>query len=228
MKTFKRFTCYIIGFVIFIAVIICGAIFLEGYKDYKKAINDSNIETLVNNVQSKSDYTKIGNISEDFLIAIVAIEDKRFLSHDGIDYISLVRATVRNLKAMEIIEGGSTITQQLAKNLYFDAQQTLTRKISELLLAKDLEKKYEKEEILELYVNVIYYGNDSYGIRQASKAYFKKNPSELSHDEATLLAGVPQSPSNYDLTKNLDRAKERQVYVEKAFKELESKKAYTN
>lgn len=219
MKTFKHFFSIVITFIILSGIFAAGVIMLNGYKDYKIEINNNSIESLVTNIQGKNNYVKIENISQDFLLAIVAIEDKRFLKHNGVDYISLVRAVCKNIEAGKVIQGGSTITQQLAKNMYFDGEQKLTRKIAELLIAKDLEKKYSKNEILELYVNVIYYGNNSYGIREATKGYFDKEPDELTYDEATLLAGVPQAPSYYDLTKNMSAAKNKQEYVEKALKE---------
>ncbi|MGL4453079.1 MAG: transglycosylase domain-containing protein [Sarcina sp.] len=219
MKSIKKMIITIITLIIIISSIICVPILLKGYSEYKSAIERIEISEIVDKVQNKSNYIKLEDVSEDFLIAIVAIEDRRFFEHEGIDIISLGRALINNLRAKEIIEGGSTITQQLAKNLYFDSEQELSRKVAELILAKELEKEYSKEVILELYINIIYYGNNSYGINEATQAYFKKAPKDITYDEATLLAGVPQAPSYYDLTKNLDGARQKQKYVEKAIKE---------
>ena len=112
-----------------------------------------------------------------------------------------------------IVGGGSTITQQLAKNLYFDYQPSYLRKVSEIFVAYDLEKKLRKKEILELYVNVINYGDNHIGIYEAAHGYFHKEPSELTIDEATLLAGLPQSPSNYQLSNHYKEARLRQKQV---------------
>lgn len=219
MKAIKKISITIITLIIIITSIICGVIFFKGHGEYKRAINNIGISEIVKEVQSHSNYTELENVSKEFLMAIVAIEDRRFFEHKGIDIISLGRAIINNLKAGDIIEGGSTITQQLAKNLYFDSDQELSRKVAELILARQLEKEYSKKEILELYINIIYYGNDSYGIKEATRGYFGKEPKDITYDEATLLAGVPQAPSYYDLTKNLEGAKNKQKYVEKAMKE---------
>lgn len=220
MRKIKKGIFFILIIMLIVGSFIGGKIVFNGYFEYKEAITKHSIEFVVDEIQKGENYTEIHEISEDFLVAIVAIEDRRFLNHKGIDYKGLARALVRNLQAGEIVEGGSTITQQLAKNLYFSSEQNINRKIAELFLAKDIEELYSKEEILELYVNIIYYGNDSYGIYQATKGYFDKEPSELTYDEATLLAGVPQAPSVYDLTKNLEGAREKQKYVEKAINEI--------
>lgn len=219
MRKFKRIITIIVTLVIIIAIGVVGKIFFQGHNEYKKAISNIAIDKIVDKIKNDKDYTKIEEVSKDFLTGIIAIEDRRFFEHDGIDLISLSRAIVNNLKAGRVIEGGSTITQQLAKNLYFDSDQELSRKVAEFILARDLEKEYSKEEILELYVNIIYYGNDSYGIKQATKGYFGKSPKDITYDEATLLAGIPQAPSYYDLTKNLEGAREKQKYVEKAINE---------
>lgn len=108
---------------------------------------------------------------------------------------------------------GSTITQQTGRLLYFTQEQRFTRKVAELFVAFDLEKNYSKEDILELYINIIYYGNGYYGIRDASLGYFNKEPKDLTLDEASLLAGIPNAPSVYSPNKNLDLAKKRQSAV---------------
>lgn len=213
MKLFKKlFKRCLQLFVLVIALFSAISIF-NGYNEYSKKVEDNSIENVVNDIRMREDYIKIEDVSKDFLAGIVSIEDKRFLEHSGIDYISVCRAIVNNLKAGEIIEGGSTITQQLAKNMYFDTEQSLSRKIAEFIVAKKIENSYSKHEILELYINLIYYGNDYYGINQASKGYFNKRPSELNLEEATILAGLPQAPSLYNPKKNLDAAKRRQEYV---------------
>ncbi|MGL5069368.1 MAG: biosynthetic peptidoglycan transglycosylase [Sarcina sp.] len=216
MKIIKDIIITIITLIAITFGIVAGVVFFTGHEEYKVAVNKVGLDITIEQLQLGESYTKLEDVSKDFLTAIVAIEDRRFLEHGGVDIISLGRALINNIKAGQVIEGGSTITQQLAKNLYFDSDQEFTRKVAELFLARELEKNYSKEEILELYINIIYFGNDSYGIKEATMGYFEKLPSEITYDEATLLAGVPQAPSRYDLTKNLAGAREKQKYVEKA------------
>ena len=145
--------------------------------------------------------------------AVVAVEDHRFYKHFGIDIIAIGRATFNDLRAFSFVEGGSTITQQLAKNQYFTQEKKITRKIAETMLAFKLEKEYEKDEILELYINTIYFGNGYYGIKEASMGYFGKLPKDLTDSECIMLAGIPNAPSVYALTENPDLAKQRQKQV---------------
>ena len=127
----------------------------------------------------------------------MAIEDKRFYSHNGVDYKGLLRAMLSNIKSFSFKEGGSTITQQLIKNTHLSNQKTLNRKISEIKLALELEKKYTKNQILEMYLNTIYFGEGCYGIVNASKHFFNKHPSELTVNEGACLAGIIKSPKTY-------------------------------
>ncbi|WP_068677381.1 biosynthetic peptidoglycan transglycosylase [Oceanobacillus sp. Castelsardo] len=201
-----------IGFILVILVVI--SIVYTGYSHYKEAISEISISEKVDSVKENVSFVPLEEISNDFTDAVVAVEDHRFYEHGAFDFISLIRASLVNLKAKEIKEGGSTLTQQVAKNLYFSNKQQFIRKVAELFVAFDLEKTYSKDEILELYVNIIYYGEGNYGIQKASTYYFGKSPAELNYDEATYLAGLPQSPSVYGANNNL--AKRRQVEVMEA------------
>ena len=136
---------------------------------------------------------------------------QRFYQHYGIDPISLVRAIRNNLRAKALIEGGSTITQQLAKNLYFDDEASLVRKAAEAMVTVVLEERYSKDEILELYVNCIYFGESYYCVYDASIGYFQKIPSQMTDFEATMLAGIPNAPSAYAPTVNMNLAVKRPV-----------------
>ena len=197
-----------------IVVILVGSIIgLLGYFKYKEAISEMPLRKVVASLREDSSFVPLAEITPDFTDAIVAIEDHRFYEHGPFDFISLARATFANLQAKEVTQGGSTLTQQVAKNLYFSNEQSFIRKVAELFVAFDLEKIYNKDEVLELYVNVIYYGDGNYGIKEASKNYFDKEPAGLSYDEATLLAGLPQAPSSYALSSHYDRAKQRQSEV---------------
>lgn len=184
-----------------------------GYVEYNKAVGQMPIEEKIETIQAKKGYVHIEEMNQDFLNAIVAIEDHRFYKHDGIDYISIGRATFENIRAGKIVQGGSTLTQQLAKNIYFSSEQKLKRKMAELFVAHELEKECSKEEILELYANIVYFGDGNYGIGEASHGYFNKSPKALTTEEATLLAGLPQAPSKFALSKNYEGAKKRQKQV---------------
>lgn len=197
---------------IFLLVLIIGGIGL-GYTAYQHTINTYPIKETVATLQNNTYYTSFDQISPTFLDAIVAIEDHRFYKHGAVDFIGLGRALITNFISRDIEQGGSTITQQLAKNLFLDKTQTLERKIKEMFLAYELERLYTKEEVLELYVNAIYYGDGNTGIAMASQNYFNKTPKDLTFDEATLLAGLPQAPSAYALSTHYDAALKRQSQV---------------
>ena len=145
--------------------------------------------------------------------AIVSVEDGRFYSHFGFDIAGIARAAFVNVQSGEIEEGASTITQQVIKNLFLSSEQTMGRKIEELILAVDMEQNFTKEEILELYLNTIYFGSDFYGIGEASVGYFGKQPLELNLAEAAMLAGLPNAPSLYSPYVDFMLAKKRQFIV---------------
>lgn len=218
MKKLLKGLFALIIFAIIIGILIVGFYAMKGYSMYKNVILEKSIEDRVQEIQSKPDYLPINMISNDFKNAIIAIEDHRFESHGAVDFISICRAIYRNLINFNLDEGGSTITQQLAKNIFFTQESTLNRKIAEIFAAIDLEKKYSKDEIIELYMNTIYFGDGYYGINQASQGYFNKTPLELTFDEATLLAGIPNAPSIYSLSNNPDLAKQRQNQVIQSMK----------
>lgn len=156
---------------------------------------------------------KLEEISQDFLMAIIAIEDKSFYSHYGIDMIGMLRAMLTNIRERKVIAGGSTISQQTAKNLFLTNERTILRKVKELIYAVQLEREYSKDEILNMYVNTIYFGQGAYGVEVASLTYFDKSSKDLSLAEAALLAGLPRWPANYNPYINPDEAKKRQAQV---------------
>lgn len=153
------------------------------------------------------------DISPHFTKAIVAAEDARYFSHSGLDHIGLARALVTNFRARRVIQGGSTITQQLSKNLFFSFERNLIRKIKELLVALQLEATFSKERILEAYCNQIYFGNGAYGVEEASQVYFGRRANNISLLQAAVLAGLPNSPNNANPFTNFDRAMSRAQYV---------------
>ena len=144
---------------------------------------------------------------------MIAVEDNRFYSHHGFDVEGILRASLVNLQYGQIEEGASTITQQLVKNLFLSHERSFGRKAEELVLALDMEANYSKDEILELYLNTIYFGSNYYGIREASLGYFGKEPDKLALPEAAMLAGLPNAPSLYSPYVDFLMAKKRQFVV---------------
>lgn len=209
MKLVKKL---LIAFLIIVFIAISIIIYL-GYDMYKKVTNETSIATKVAKIESSANYTPIEEIPDSFKKAIVATEDHRFRDHNGFDMIAFCRALLTNVKDGELSEGGSTITQQLGRNMYFTQEKLFTRKIAELFVAFELEDNYSKDKILEYYINTIYYGDGYTGIKKAAQGYFNKAPSELNLYEATLLAGLPNAPSAYSPTKNISLAHKRQNQV---------------
>ena len=188
----------------------------------------------MSSVRENSNFIKLNSLPTYYKDAVVSVEDRRFYSHGTIDFIALARATFSNIKQKDFKEGGSTITQQTAKNLYLIKEKDVSnRKVAEFLIGRDLEKKYNKDEILELYVNTIYFGDGYYGIQEASKGYFNKDAKDLTLYEATMLAGVPNAPSLYAPTINFHLTQSRQKKVVSSMVETgtlsqeESDKLYT-
>lgn len=202
---------------IFLCMFVCICFFIvtavQGYLIYRNALGSMSLEQKVESIQSKESYTNYEDLPQTYINAVISVEDKRFYSHPGIDMLAIGRAVVNDLKAGSFIEGGSTITQQLAKNLYFSQQKELTRKAAEVFMAFHIENTYAKEEILEIYLNTIYFGDGYYCVKDASQGYFGKDPSDMSEYECTLLAGIPNAPSVYAPTKNPQLARRRQLQV---------------
>ncbi len=158
-------------------------------------------------------YVSIDEIPDKVIYAFVAAEDRNFFRHFGVDIGAVLRALFANLKAGRVVQGGSTITQQLAKNLFLTRKRTIKRKIKEALLAIKIEKTFDKRKILELYLNQIYLGNGAYGVEAASRVYFGKSVKDITLEEAALLAGLPKAPSRFNPFVNPKLAKTRRDYV---------------
>lgn len=156
---------------------------------------------------------QVADLSPHVVQAFIAAEDKRFYEHDGADTTAILRAAWANWRSGRTISGASTITQQVVKNLVLDSKQTLRRKAQEVRLARQLETRMSKDEILTLYLNRIYFGSGAYGIDAATEEYFGKSPTELTLGEAALLATLPKAPSRLALDSNLEAARSRQLYV---------------
>lgn len=165
-----------------------------------------------NLITGTDEWISYEQLDKDIINATVAIEDRHFFKHQGFDYLRIIKAFINNIKSRSMSEGASTITQQYAKNLYLDFDKTIERKINEAWLTVRIETHYTKEEILEGYLNTINYGG-IFGIENASKYYFGKSAKDLTLAEASMLAGIPNRPSEYSPFVNLESAKERQLVV---------------
>jgi penicillin-binding protein 1A len=156
---------------------------------------------------------KITQVPKELQNAFVAVEDNRFYEHSGVDPRGIIRALYANIRGRGVSEGGSTITQQLAKNAYLTQERTLARKVQEVFLALQLERQYTKQEILEMYLNQIYFGQGAYGVQAAAQTYFGKDVEDLTLNECAMLAGIPKSPNYYSPANNLQAAQERKAVV---------------
>lgn len=170
----------------------------DGYKMYKSAILKESISKKVGNLKKRQNYISKNEIPEEFKKQILKSEDKRFYYHFGLDPIAVCRAMVNNIKSKAFVQGGSTITQQLAKNMYFSFEKKYERKIAELLVAFQLEKNFTKDEILELYCNIIFYGQDCYGLKDAAMHYYGVTPDKLTKDQIAALVFTIKSPNHYN------------------------------
>ena len=196
------------------ASLVAGAVFgIKGYDMYREAVKNMPMEEKVASIRQMDHFISYEELPSIYVDAVISAEDKRFFSHNGVDLLAIARAAFHDIKAMSFVEGGSTISQQLMKNQYFTQEKKLERKFAEIFAAIRLEKLCGKEEILELYVNTIYFGSGYYGIYEASMGYFGKEPSELSDTEAIMLAGLPNAPSAYSLDQNPDLARQRMNQV---------------
>lgn len=209
MKAFLKILIVLILIGISISLLVIG----NGYHMYKEAIEETSLEEKVTQIRTKENYTTLSELPQIYLNAVISVEDHRFYTHPGIDIIAIGRALINDIKAMSFVEGGSTITQQIAKNEYFTQEKNISRKVAEVFMAFEIEKYYDKDEILELYINTIYFGNGYYNIKDAAKGYFGKELDELTDGEWIMLAGIPNAPSVYNPKVNPDLAKQRQKQV---------------
>mgnify|MGYP006071250595 FL=1 len=211
MKWFKR-----IVLVLLIAIVIVGIVVLaNGYGLYKDALEEMSLEDKVKEIREDEDFVPLTSLPIEYQQAVIAVEDHRFKEHGAIDLIAIGRAIWVNITNLELREGGSTITQQVAKNLYFieDNNNPIKRKVAEIFMAFKLEEMYSKDDILEMYVNTIYFGDGYYGIKEACNGYLDKEPQNMTLYEATMMAGIPNAPSVYAPTVNPDLTRKRQEKV---------------
>lgn len=205
--------------VIVLLVVSVGSIGIVGYVRYKTLITEKPLDEVIEQIRSDPNYVPLEDVSDDFIQALIAVEDPEFYSHHGVVLSNIMEAAATNMREQRLAMGGSTITQQLSKNLYLDSRKTFQRKIAELFFVHDLEQSLSKDEILELYINVIYFGDGYYGIKEACEGYFQQQPSDITMAQATLLAGLPQAPALYQLSDGMMYAKQRQHIVLEAMEQ---------
>ena len=168
MKVLKRVIFVVILVLLFVGLLLLG----KGYNIYKDAIKKVPLSEKIESIKKKDNYTKINEVPQMYINAVISVEDHRFYKHNGIDVIAIGRAVINDIKQMDFVEGGSTISQQLSKNLYFTQEKKITRKIAEVFMSFKIEKNYNKNEILELYLNTSYFGDGYYTLKEASRRVF--------------------------------------------------------
>lgn len=190
--------------IIILLVIItgfCGYYGYLGYQIYQDKIQEQSLSERVNQLKSKEDYVTLDQISPIYKEAVLESEDRRFYKHGPVDYYGLARAMFINITTFSFKEGGSTITQQLAKNLCLSFKKNLSRKFTEVFIAKDLEDHYSKDEILEMYLNITYLGEGNYGIQAASQYYYHIDAIDLNKQQCDILVKTLKRPSVYNPSK---------------------------
>lgn len=175
------------------------------YSDANELIDEFYIERRI--------LVPLSKIPKILIKASIAVEDSRFYDHHGIDFLGILRAFIKNVKAGRIVEGGSTITQQVAKTMFLTPKKTISRKIKEVILALRIERLFSKNEILGIYFNQIYYGHGAYGVEAAARTYFEKHVEQITLAEAAFIAGLPRAPVYYSPYKHMERAWKRRAFA---------------
>ena len=197
----KKFLLKMIIILLVIITGFCGYYGYLGYQIYQDKIQEQSLSERVNQLKSKEDYVTLDQISPIYKEAVLESEDRRFYQHGPVDYYGLARAMLTNLTTFSFKEGGSTITQQLSKNLCLSFEKDLSRKFAEVFIARDLEKMYNKDEILEMYLNITYLGEGNYGIQAASQYYYHIDAIDLNKQQSDILVKTLKRPSVFNPSK---------------------------
>lgn len=218
MKIFKK----IILMLLVVVIIVGSTCYINGKKLYDTKLSEVSLYKKVEDIRSDDSFVSLVDLPEYYKNAVIAVEDHRYYNHGAIDVIALGRAFISNIKQRDFKEGGSTITQQTAKNMYFITDDAvINRKVAEAILSFELERQYSKDEILELYINTIYFGDGYYGLKAACEGYLNKSPKDMTIYDATMLAGIPNAPSVYAPTVNFNLTQSRQKKVVSSMLEYE-------
>lgn len=231
MKTFRNVILITLAVILLLFICLMSTYLIitrDSRLDTNKLINvansfvildDNGQEIALTNSSNKTSSITYDKLNDYTINAFVASEDRNFFKHDGLNYKRMLKAAWTNITSRSFKEGASTISQQLIKNTHLSSDKTLKRKLNEIKLTRSLEKKFNKEQILEMYLNTIYFGHSCYGIESASKFYFDKSAAQLDIGESAMLAGLLSSPNNYSPFKNLQKSKKRRDLVLKAMLE---------
>ncbi len=201
------------------AVIAAGVIVLLGWNMHKTAVSERPVLQAYEDISADEHFVRYDELPEFYVNAVIATEDRDFWGHSGIDPSAIIRALLHDIAAMDFAEGGSTITMQTAKNLYYTQAKRLERKTAEVFTAFELEDKLDKEQIFEIYVNTIYFGSNYYGIYAAAMGYYGVPPSGLTDEQCAVLAGIPQAPGVYSPDVNPELAQQRAQQVLNSMRE---------
>ena len=216
----RKHALRISGILLLIFVVAAGTLLYQGHRRYLREIEVLPLQEAVEAYTSREDFVPYEQLDVDFINAVIAVEDKRFFTRKGYDFIALGRALYHNFQAGEFIEGGSTITEQISKNLYLGGYvDGIEDKIAGIYLLFDLEKHFSKQDLLALYANMNYYGDSYYGISEAAEGYYDASASDLTLAQAAMLAGLPNAPSVYQLSTGFKLAKQRQEWVLKTMQD---------
>lgn len=196
-RLFKGFAITVLVTVLIGAIVSAPTVY-KGYQLYRSVVKETAIAEKVAEIKRSVNYVELDDISDYFKDEIIKSEDKRFWFHFGIDPLAIIRAIKNDILAGSFVEGGSTITQQLAKNMYFDFDKNFERKVAEVFVAFHLEKDYSKDEILEMYLNCIYFGENCYGIKEAASHYYGAVPETISKSQADSLVITIKCPNLYN------------------------------
>ncbi len=208
-KKITRVIFSVIGIIAALCVIVVGFFAVKGAVMWNDAKAAKPLDTTVAELQAADGFARVSELPQFYIDAVISVEDRKFRTHNGINLKSIARALLYDVKTLSFEQGGSTITQQLAKNIWFTQEKRIERKFAEVFAAFDLEKALSKDEIFELYVNTIYFGSGYYGVTDAAEGYFGKAPSELSEYECAMLAGLPNAPSAYSPDESPELAGQR-------------------
>lgn len=208
-KKALKIALWILTGIVGLVILVTGFFAIKGAVLWSNAKKELSIAQAAENFRADEGFTPFDELPQFYIDAVISVEDRKFFTHGGINVKSIIRAALYDIKNQTLEQGGSTITQQLAKNVWFSQEKKLERKFAEVWAAFDLEKELSKNEILALYASTIYFGSDYYGIKDAAAGYFGKEPSELSEYECAMLAGLPNAPSVYSPDESPELARQR-------------------
>lgn len=208
-KKIIRVIFSVIAIIAALCVIVIGFFAIRGAVMWNNAKTAKPLDTVIAELRSEDGFARVSELPQFYINAVISVEDRKFRTHNGINPKSIARALLYDVSTLSFDQGGSTITQQLAKNVWFTQEKQIERKFAEVFAAFELENALSKDEIFELYVNTIYFGSGYYGVTDAARGYFGKAPSELTEYECAMLAGLPNAPSAYSPDESPELAEQR-------------------